>query len=152
MAHFIPLRGKTAADLAVVFAREVWKHQGLPTDIVLDRDSWFTSEVWKLFLQLMGIQPRMSTAFHPQTDGQTERLNQTVETYLRAFVSKEQDNWVRLLPMAEFAYNNSTTTRNGTSPFYANYGFHPVAMDPVSTEPLNPSSTAYAHWMRMVHE
>jgi len=54
----------------------------------------------------------MSTAFHPQTDGQTERLNQTIKIYLRAFVDKEQDDWVRLLPMAEFAYNNSITTGN----------------------------------------
>jgi len=105
MAHFVPLRkeGKTAADLAIIFAREVWKYHGLPTDIVSDRDSRFTSETWKEFLRLTEIWPRMSTAFHPQTDGQTERLNQTIEAYLRAFVSKEQDDWVRLLPMAEFA-------------------------------------------------
>ena len=55
----------------------------------------------------------MSTAFHPQTDGQTEHLNQTIETYLRAFVNHEQDNWVSLLPMAEFTYNNSVTIGNG---------------------------------------
>jgi len=154
MAHFLALRreGKTAAGLAVIFAREVWKHHGLPTDIVSDRDSRFTSETWKEFLQLLGIRPRMSTAFHPQTDGQTERLNQTIEAYLRVFVGKEQDDWVCLLPMAKFAYNNSTTTGNGMSPFYANYGFHPVAMDPASTEPLNPASQVYAHWMRMVHD
>ena len=125
MAHFLPLRreGKTAAELAIIFAREVWKYHGLPTDNVSDRDSRFTSETWKEFLRLSGIRPRMSTAFHPQTDGQTERLNQTIEAYLRAFVGKEQDDWVRLLPMAEFAYNNSTTTGNIMSPFYANYGF-----------------------------
>jgi len=105
MAHFLPLRmeGKTAADLAVIFAREIWKYHGLPTDIVSDRDSRFTSETWKEFLRLSGIRPRMSTAFHLQTDGQTERLNQMIEAYLRAFVSKEQDDWVCLLPMAEFA-------------------------------------------------
>jgi len=114
MAHFLPLRkeGKMVADLAIVFAREIWKLHGLPTDIMLDRDSCFTSEIWKEFLQLSGIRPRISTAFHPQTDGQTERLNQTIETYLRAFISKEQDDWVRLLPMAEFAYNNSVTMGN----------------------------------------
>jgi len=154
MAHFLPLRkeGKTAADLAVIFAREVWRFHGTPTDIVSDRDSRFTSEVWKEFLAIRKTQPRMSTAFHPQTDGQTERLNQTIEAYLRAFVSKEQDDWVRLLPMAEFAYNNSTTAGNCMSPFYANYGFHPVAMDPTSTEPLNPASQVYAHWMHTMHD
>ena len=71
MAHFLPLpkEGKTASDLVITFAREVWKHHGLPSDIVSDRDSRFTSGVWKEFLRLSGIRPRMSTAFHPQTDG-----------------------------------------------------------------------------------
>ena len=94
----------------------------------------------------------MSTAFHPQTDGQTERLNQTIEAYLRAFVSKEQDDWKRLLPMAEFAYNNSATTGNGMSPFYANYGFHPVAVGPALLEPFNPASATHGHWMQAVHD
>jgi len=152
MANFLPLKKeKTVADLAVIFAREIWKYHGLPTDIVSDRDSRFTSETWKEFLRLLGIQPRMSTAFHPQTDGQTERLNQTIESYLRMFVGKEQDDWVCLLPTAEFAYNNLTTMGNGMSPFYANYGFHPAAMDPPITEPLNPASKVYAHWMITVH-
>jgi len=119
---------------------------------VSDCDSRITSETWKEFLRLLGIQSRLSTAFHPQTDGQVEQLNQTIEAYLRAFVSKEQDDWVRLLPMAKFAYNNSTTTGNGMSAFSANYGFHPAAMDPASTEPLNPASQVYAHWMSAVHD
>ena len=89
MAHFNPLREKTTADLAVIFAREIWKHHGLPADIVSDRDSRFTSKVWKEFLQISGIRARMSTAFHPQTKRQTERLNQTIEAYLRASLGKE---------------------------------------------------------------
>jgi len=154
MTHFLPLRkeGKTAANLAVIFAREVWKYHSLPTDIVSDRDSRLTLETWKEFLRLTGIRPRMSTAFHPQTDGQTKWLNQTIEAYLRAFVSKEQNDWVCLLPMAEFAYNNWTTMGNGMSPFYTNYGFHLAAMNPASTEPLNPASQVYAHWMHTVHD
>jgi len=154
MAHFLPLKKekKTAADLAVVFAKEIWRHHGLPTDIVSDRDSRFTSETWREFLQSSGIRPRMSTAFHPQTDGQTERLNQTIEAYLRTFVSKEQDDWKRLLPMAEFAYNNSATTGNGMSPFYANYGFHPVAVGPALSEPFNPASATHGHWMQAVYD
>jgi len=96
----------------------------------------------------------MSTAFHPQTDGPTERLNQTIEAYLWAFVGKEQNDWIRLLPMAEFTYNNSVTTGNGISPFYANYGFHPRTLDPLdqAEEPVNPASTDYGHWMTAVHE
>jgi len=152
MAHFVPLQEKSFTDLAVIFAKEVWRLHGLPTDIVSDRDSRFTSETWKEFLSLLGIRPRMSTAFHPQTDGQTERLNQTIEAYLRAFVSQEQDNWASLLPMAEFAYNNSVTMGNGVTPFYANYGFHPATMDPPAEGSFNPASTVYAHWMQTVHE
>jgi len=154
MVHFLPLKteGKTAADLAVIFAREIWKYHGLPADIVSDRDSRFTSETWKEFLRLSGIQPQISTTFHPQTDGQTERLNQTIEAYLQVFVGKEQDDWVRLLPMAKFAYNNSTTKGNGMSPFYANYGFPPAARNPASMEPLNRASQVYAHWMHAVHD
>jgi len=154
MVHFIPLpkEGKTAADLVVTFAKEVWWHHGLPTNIVSDRDSWFTSEVWKEFLWLSEIWPKMSTAFHPQTDGQTECLNQTIEAYLQVFINQEQDNWVSLLPMAEFAYNNSNTVGNRMSPFYANYRFHPVATNPAVANLLNPASKVYAHWMHTIHD
>ena len=89
----------------------------------------------------------MSTAFHPQTDGQTERTNQVIEAYLRSFVNKEQSDWVQLLLMAEYAYNNSVTTATGLTPFYANYGFHPETTAPRRTEVKNPVSLAYTHWM-----
>jgi len=84
MAHFRPLQKekKTVADLVVTFAWEVWKNHWLPSDIVSDRDSRFTSNTWQEFLRLAGIRPRMSMAFHPQTNTQTERLNQTIEAYL----------------------------------------------------------------------
>ena len=154
MAHLIPLRQaeKTVADIAKIFAREIWKHHGTPTDIVSDRDSRFTSETWKEFLRELGTRPCMSTAFHPQTDGQTEQLNQTIEAYLRAFVSKEQGNWTTLLPMAEFAYNNSVTMGSRLTLFFVNYSVHPNALDPLTLEPLNPAGTVYAHWMRTVHK
>jgi transposase InsO family protein len=154
MAHFIPLQkdGKTTADLVKIFAREIWKLHGLPLDIISDRDSRFTSSTWKVFLGTLGIKPRMSTAFHPQTDGQTERLNQTIEAYLRSFVNHEMNDWVDLLPMAEFAYNNSVTTATGLSPFYANYGYNPNGSNPSVTGARNPASQAYAHWMHTVHE
>jgi hypothetical protein len=154
MAHFIPLQkdGKTTEDLARIFAREIWKLHGLPMDIVSDRDSRFTSVTWKAFIGTLGIKPRMLTAFHPQTDGQTERLNQTIEAYLRSFVNHEMDDWVDLLPMAEFAYNNSVTSATGLSPFYANYGYHPIASNTMASATQNPASKAYTHWMHTVYE
>ena len=150
MAHFIPLAvgGKTAADLARIFAKEIWRLHGLPADIVSDRDSRFTSATWKVFLAILGIRPRMSTAFHPETDGQTERVNQTIETFLRPYLSQEQDDWADLLPLAEFAYNNSATTATGMSPFYANYGWHPAGNNPRETDALHPASEVYSHWIK----
>jgi hypothetical protein len=94
----------------------------------------------------------MSTVFHPQTDGQMERLNQTIKAYLRCFINHEMDEWVDLLPMAEFAYNNSVTSTTGLSPFYANYGYHPIASNPTATTACNPASEAYGHWMHTVHK
>jgi hypothetical protein len=155
MGHFILLqtKKKKAEDLAVIFAREIWKLHGIPVDIVSDRDSRFTSAFWKSFLSMLGIKPRMSTTFHPQTDGQTERLNQTIEGYLRSFVNLQQNDWVELLPLAEFAYNNSMTMAHGMTPFYANYGYHPASgTAPNSTTVLPVNSIAYGHWMKAIFE
>jgi hypothetical protein len=94
----------------------------------------------------------MSTAFHPQTDWQTERVNQTIEHYLRTFCNFEQDNWSEMLPMCEYAYNNSVTTATGLSLFYAKYRFHPRTSWPVEAEAKNPAGKNYAHWLVGVHK
>jgi transposase InsO family protein len=133
-------------------AREIWKLHSLPTDIASDRDSRFISTTWKVFIGTLGIKPRMSTAFYPQTDRKTEQLNQTIEAYLRSFVNHEMDDWVDLLPMAEFAYNNSVTSIMGLSPFYTNYGHHPIISNPMATAAHNPASKAYAYWIHTIHE
>ena len=83
--------------------------------IVSDCDSRFTAKEWDSVMELLSIKLKMSTAFHPQTDGQTERLNQVIEAYLRAFVNYKQDNWSEILPMAEYAYINSTYMSMGIS-------------------------------------
>ena len=132
MAYFIHLETdtKNAKDLARIFAREIWRLNGLPRDIVSDRDSRFTSNTCKDFQSVSGIRPWMSSAFHLQTDGQTERVNQVIEAHLPPYINQEQDDWVDLLPMAEHAYNNSTTSVTGMTPFYANYGRHPESQNP----------------------
>jgi hypothetical protein len=153
MAHFIPLKKPaTAENLAKVFVREVWRLHGLPSDIVSDRDSRFTSDFWQGVLTLLKIRPRMSTSFRPQTDGQTEKVNQSVELYVRTFCNYEQDDWRDLLPLAEYAYNNSVTTGTGLSPFYANYGYHPRTNWPTKEEVKNPASEVYVHYVKSVHE
>ena len=124
--HFVPSKTKdTASDVARCFFDNVFRLHGMPTTIVSDRDSKFTSRFWKELHRLMDVKLAMSTAFHPQTDGQTEKVNQTLGSMLRAFVDHRQTNWDLLLPAAEFAYNNSTHASTGCTPFFFNAGFHP---------------------------
>ena len=119
MRHFVPCRTTTKApDLANLFLHHVWKHHSLPQDIVSDRGPQFASDFWRQLCSRLGISPRLSTAFHPETDGQTERANQTMEQYLRAFVSHQQDDWSDWLPMAEFAANNQQSETTQTTPFF----------------------------------
>ena len=93
MRHFVPCRTTTSApDLANLFLHYAWKLHGLSNDIISDRGPQFASEFWRQICSHLGISPRLSTAFHPETEGQTERANQTMEQYLRAFVSHQQDD------------------------------------------------------------
>ena len=97
-AIFVPIpRQFTASYLAKVFLREVGKF-GIPEKIISDRDKIFTSHFWRELCQVLQITQGMSTAYHPQSDGQTERVNQILEQYLRIYVNDEQSNWVQLLP------------------------------------------------------
>ena len=130
MVHFIPLKSTTAHELADGFVKEIWCHHGLPLDIVSDRDSKFTSNFWKAVMKKLDIHLNLSTAFHPQTDGQSEALNQVLEQYLRIFCTYHQDDWVKLLLFAEFSYNNSVSTSTKMTPFYAIYGQHPRSVWP----------------------
>lgn len=125
-AHFIPARESwNAHDLARQFLSSVFKLHGLPDRIVSDRGSTFVSRFWTAIQTQLRIQPARSTAFHPETDGQVERTNATLEDYLQHFVSDRQDDWVSWLPLAEFSYNNSPSASTSHSPFFACYGFHP---------------------------
>jgi len=126
MAHLLPwTKEMNARQFSELFVREIFRLHGLPNDIITDRGSIFTSDLWKETTKQLGIERRLSTAFHPQTDGQTERTNSTLEQYLRAYVNYQQDNWKELLPMAEFAYNNGYQESIKHTPFFANYGINP---------------------------
>ena len=85
----------------------------------------------------IGTKQKMSTAFHPQSDGQTERTNQTLEKFLRNYVNFNQDDWVTYLPMAQFAYNSAVSETTGLSPFFANYGYQPVAFRVPEADTVN---------------
>jgi Chromo (CHRromatin Organisation MOdifier) domain len=103
-------------------------------------------------MEALGIKRKLSTAFHPETDGQTERVNQSIEQYLRSFCNYDQNDWFELLPLAEYAYNNSMTTATGMSPFYANYGYNPRTRWLQQAELKNPAAEMYVHWMEEVHQ
>ena len=126
MAIYLPCRKDIdSPELARMFFEHVICKHGVPDNIITDRGTQFTSRFWNRVCSHMSINHRLSTAFHPQTDGQTERQNQTMEQYLRAFCNYEQDNWVELLPLAEFAYNNSVHASTRMTPFWAVYHRHP---------------------------
>ena len=126
MAHYIPVwKTMLVADFIKVFIQEVVKHHGVSEVLVTDRDKLFTSEKWTSFCFHMRCRRNLWTAFHPQTDGQTERQNQSLEAYLRIFVDEQQEDWAKLLPCAEFLYNNSMHAATGKSPFQLNLGRDP---------------------------
>ena len=122
MTYFVATTEETSVEgLARLFRDNVWKLHGLPESVVLDRGPQFVAELTKELNKMLGIKTKLSTAFHPQTDGQTERMNQEVEQYLRFFIEHRQKDWPEWLAMAEFAINNKVHMATKTLPFMANY-------------------------------
>ena len=123
VAHFIPIRiSATAADVAQLFVREIVRLHGVPARIISDRDAKFTSKFWRAMFQSLGTLLNLSSAYHPETDGQTERVNQVLEDMLRSYCSQQPQLWIKYLPLVEFAYNSSYHRSLQMSPFKALYG------------------------------
>lgn len=126
MKHFLPCHGTCNSEgVARLFLKHVWKIHGLPLSIISDRGAQFIAEFWKHVCKRLGISVKLSTAFHPETDGQTERVNAMLEQYLRSYVSYLQDDWAEWLALAEFSLNTAWSESSKMTPFFANYGFHP---------------------------
>jgi transposase InsO family protein len=124
--HFLPTTTNIdALGLAQLFFDRVFVHHGLPKTIVSDRDPRFTSKFWDSLFALLDTKLSMSTSYHPQTDGQSERANRTLEDMLRAYCYDRQDTWDTRLSAAEFAYNNSVNDSTGFTPFFLDCGRHP---------------------------
>ncbi|GJQ97295.1 putative reverse transcriptase domain-containing protein [Tanacetum coccineum] len=122
-AHFLPMKETdTMEKLTRQYLKEVVSRHGVPVSIISDRDSKFTSHFWKSLNEALGTQLDMSTAYHPQTDGQSERTIQTLEDMLRACVMDFGKGWDRHLPLIEFSYNNNYHTSIKAAPFEALYG------------------------------
>ncbi|KAJ8502741.1 hypothetical protein ONZ45_g11483 [Pleurotus djamor] len=151
-AHFIPCSETiTSPDLAWLFLDRIFRYHGLPSSIISDRGSVFVSKFFTAFCNLVGIKIKSSSAYHPQTDGLTERTNQTLETYLRAYCSYQQDDWVDYLPLAEFAFNNLINSSTNTTPFFANYAFHPKFEPKLSELHTVPAADDLANRLAHIH-
>lgn len=121
-----PMTTKTSAkDVANLFFHNIYRNFGLPTNIISDRDVRFTSKFWKSLFEQLRTKLKMSTAFHPETDGQTEVMNKIVETMIRHYVSHKLDDWDRYLTHLKFAYNSSINSTTGYSPFKLLLGYEP---------------------------
>lgn len=156
MRHLIPCRTTTSSkDMTEFYVLNVWKLHGLPSHITSDRGAQFTAKFWKELCKHLIIEARMSTAFHPETDGQTERFNAVMEQYLRCYVSYQQDDWAEWLPIAEFAANNHVSSSTKLTLFFSNYGFHPrfsVTMNPFTKISPCINANNFATKMKKIYE
>ena len=150
MAHFLPCKESiTAKETAIMFIKNIFKFHGFPEKIISDRGPQFISKFWSTVFESAGSKVKLTSAFHPQSNGLTERTNQSLEQYLRCFINHEQNNWVDLLSYAEFAFNNVESSSTGMTPFYANYGFHPRSDFNVDA---NTSSTSVSENIKDIHD
>jgi len=153
MTHFVATTEETSAEgLARLFRDNVWKLHRLPESVVLDRGPQFAAELTKELNRMLGIKTKLSTAFHPQTDRQTERMNQELEQYLWFFVEHRQKDWLEWLAAAEFAVNNKVHTATKVSPFMANYGKELRMGGDIRRKGKVESATAFVERMKKVQE
>src|ERR1700722_139171 len=142
----------TAEGFAKLLRKRVFREHGLPKRIIHDRDPRFMAKYIRELTRLLGIKQNPSTAYHPQTDGQTERVNQEVEKFLRAFVNYRQDDWEEWLEIAEFSHNNRTNASTRQTPFFINYGQHPWTGDPTRKETRLEAVEQFASKMKETHD
>ncbi|KAJ1307571.1 hypothetical protein OPQ81_001668 [Rhizoctonia solani] len=131
MVHFIPCKETaTAEDVAQLFLQHIWKLHGTPRQTESDRGSTFNSKFLRALYKTLQIEPSFSTAYHPQSDGQTEIKNQWLEAYLHPYINHRQSDWVDWLPLAEFAHNNSRSEATGKSPLTLFMAALPSSLQP----------------------
>jgi hypothetical protein len=134
--YFVPLADLEADTMAKAMISGVFQYDGLPVAITSDRGSQLVGIMWKRVCELLGIAQRLSTAFQPETDGATERMNQVLEEFLRNFTNWSQNDWYWLLPMARLAISNRDAASTGISPFFLKHGFHARTGQEVDLQPL----------------
>ena len=153
MSHFVAMTEKmTAEGLAKLFRDNVWKLHGLPESVISDRGPQFAAEITKKLNKMLGIETKLSTAYHPETDGQTERTNQELEQYLRMYVNYRQNNWVEWLATAEFVFNNKVHTVTKRSLFQVNYEREPRMGFDIRKKGKNEKAEEFVKEMKERHE
>jgi len=115
----------SSEGVAKIYRDEIWKIHGIPKTILSDRGPQFASKFMEDLTRVLGTKRKLSTVYHPQTDGQTERINQEIGTFLRHYINYQQDDWTEWLAMAKFAYNDKKHAATGKTPFKLNFGRHP---------------------------
>jgi hypothetical protein len=134
-AHFLPLgHPYTATSVAKVFFEAIVRLHGLPESIVSDRDLVFTSKFWTEMFSLSGVKLQLSSAFHPQSNGQSEVVNKIITMYLHCLIGDRPRQWLKWLPWAEYCYNTAFQSSIRTSPFRVVYGREPPSLRPASAE------------------
>ena len=142
--HLVPTSTDlTAQGMAKLLRDHVFKLHGMPKKFISDRGPQYESRFSREFYRLLGMEKNSSTAYHPQTDGQTERINQEIEQYLRLFINYRQSDWADWLALAEFTYNNRKHAATGFSPFYVNHGRHPDTGREPNVEEVHVPAAAY---------
>ena len=142
----------TAEELARMFRDNMWKSHGLLESMILDRGPQFVAGLTRKLNKMLGIETKLSTAYHPETDSQTERTNQELEQYLRIYVNHRQNNWAEWLAIAEFAFNNKVHTATKTSPFQVNYGREPRMDFDIRKKGKNEKVEEFVKEMKERHE
>ena len=135
----------TADETAQLYIEHVWRRTGLPKQVISDRGPQFASKVMQEIWERLGVKSSLSTAFHPQTDGETERVNQELEQYLYVFCNFQADNWAQLLPFMEFAHNAQSHSTTGKSPFKVWYGYRPKFIPPAKFTTVIPTVEERLH-------
>jgi len=153
MSHFVATTEKTMAEgLARLFRDNVWKLHGLPESVISDRGPQFAAGMTKELNKMLGIEMKLSTTYHPETDGQMERTNQELEQYLRMYINHRQNNWAEWLATAEFTFNNKVHTATRSSPFQVNYGREPRMGFDIKKKGKNEKAEEFVKEMKERHE
>ena len=153
MFHFVVMTEKTTAEgLAKLFRDNVWKLHGLLESVISDRGPQFAAGLMKELNKMLEIKTKLSIAYHPETDGQTERMNQELEQYLRMYVNHRQNNWAEWLTMAEFAFNNKVYTATKILLFQINYGREPRMSFDIRKKEKNEKAEEFVREIKERHE